>query len=61
MLRRNFRHTLRNPGAMIMTIGMPVVLLLLFVCVFGGALNVGLGVEATRRRLHRLRGARASS
>ena len=43
MLRRNFRHTVRNPGAMIMTIGMPVVLLLLFVGVFGGALNAGLG------------------
>jgi ABC-2 type transport system permease protein len=43
MLRRNVRHTLRNPGAMIMTIGLPVVLLLLFVGVFGGALNAGLG------------------
>jgi ABC-2 type transport system permease protein len=43
MLRRNVRHTLRNPGAMIMTIGLPVVLLLLFVGVFGGALKVGLG------------------
>lgn len=41
MLRRNAKHTLRNPGAVIMTIGMPVVLLLLFVGVFGGALNVG--------------------
>jgi ABC-2 type transport system permease protein len=43
MLRRNVRHTLRNPGTMIMTIGMPVVLLLLFVGVLGGALNAGLG------------------
>src|SRR4051794_2291333 len=43
MLRRSVRHTLRNPGALIMTIGLPVVLLLLFVGVFGGALNVGLG------------------
>jgi ABC-2 type transport system permease protein len=43
MLRRNARHTLRNPGTMIMTIGMPVVLLLLFVGVLGGALNAGLG------------------
>jgi ABC-2 type transport system permease protein len=43
MLRRNARHTLRNPGAMIMTIGLPVVLLLLFVGVFGGALKAGLG------------------
>jgi ABC-2 type transport system permease protein len=43
MLRRNVRHTLRNPGAMIMTVGLPVVLLLLFVGVFGGALNAGFG------------------
>jgi len=46
MVRRNFRHTLRNPGAMIMTIGLPVVLLLLFVGVFGGALNAGFGPAA---------------
>jgi len=46
MLRRNARHTLRNPGAMIMTIGLPVVLLLLFVGVLGGALNAGLGPAA---------------
>jgi ABC-2 type transport system permease protein len=43
MLRRNVRHTVRNPGAMIMTIGLPVVLLLLFVGVLGGALKAGLG------------------
>jgi ABC-2 type transport system permease protein len=49
MVRRNFRHTLRNPGAMIMTIALPVVLLLLFVGVFGGALTAGLGT-ATRGR-----------
>lgn len=41
MLGRNVKHSVRNPGAVIMTIGMPVVLLLLFVGVFGGALNVG--------------------
>jgi ABC-2 type transport system permease protein len=41
MLRRNAKHALRNPSAVIMTIGLPVVLLLLFVGVFGGALNVG--------------------
>ncbi|MFF5291325.1 ABC transporter permease [Paractinoplanes globisporus] len=41
MVRRNFRHTQRNPGAIIMTIGLPVVLLLLFVGVFGGALQAG--------------------
>lgn len=41
MLRRNTKHAMRNPSAVIMTIAMPVVLLLLFVGVFGGALNVG--------------------
>jgi ABC-2 type transport system permease protein len=46
MLRRNFRHTVRNPGALIMTVMMPVLLLLLFVGVFGGALNAGLGTTA---------------
>ncbi|WP_410622842.1 ABC transporter permease [Amycolatopsis sp. cmx-8-4] len=49
MVRRNFRHTLRNPGAMIMTIALPVVLLLLFVGVFGGALTAGLGTGAPGR------------
>ncbi|NMO52301.1 ABC transporter permease [Actinoplanes sp. TBRC 11911] len=43
MLRRNLRHTRRNPGAVIMTIGLPVLLLLLFVGVFGGALRTGSG------------------
>ncbi|BCY08014.1 ABC transporter permease [Actinoplanes sp. L3-i22] len=41
MLRRNVRHTSRNPGAIIMTVGLPVILLLLFVEVFGGSLDVG--------------------
>jgi ABC-2 type transport system permease protein len=41
MLRRNTKHAMRNPSAVIMTVGMPVLLLLLFVGVFGGALNVG--------------------
>src|SRR5262245_20467605 len=42
MLRRNVRHTQRNPSAIVMTIGLPVVLLLLFVGVFGDALKVSL-------------------
>ena len=46
MVRRNVRHTVRNPGTMIMTIGLPVVLLLVFVGVFGGALKAGLGPAA---------------
>jgi ABC-2 type transport system permease protein len=47
MLRRNVRHTVRNPGALIMTVAMPVLLLLLFVGVFGGTLNAGFGAART--------------
>ncbi|WP_202919033.1 ABC transporter permease [Saccharothrix deserti] len=43
MLRRNVRHTLRYPATMITSLGVPVLLLLLFVGVFGGALNAGFG------------------
>jgi ABC-2 type transport system permease protein len=43
MLRRNLRHTVRYPTTMIMTLGMPVLLLLLFVGIFGGALDAGVG------------------
>jgi ABC-2 type transport system permease protein len=46
MLRRNVRHLLRYPSMAIMTLAMPVLLLLLFVGVFGGALNTGLGDRA---------------
>jgi ABC-2 type transport system permease protein len=47
MVRRDLLHTLRNPSAIIMTIGLPVVLLLLFVGVFGGTLNAGFGAART--------------
>ncbi|OLF14650.1 ABC transporter permease [Actinophytocola xanthii] len=43
MLRRTLRHLARYPSMVIMTLAMPVVLLLLFVGIFGGALNTGLG------------------
>ncbi|MEV4619957.1 ABC transporter permease [Asanoa sp. NPDC049573] len=46
MVRRNVRHTVRNPGALIMTIGLPVVLLLVFVGVFGDALLAGMGATS---------------
>ena len=42
MVRRNVKHSLRNPSAMVMTIALPVILLLLFVGVFGGALQLGV-------------------
>ena len=43
MLRRNLKRALRYPGLTLMLVGMPVVLLLLFVYVFGGTLGNGLG------------------
>jgi len=45
MLRRNVKHSLRNPSAMVMTIALPVILLLLFVGVFGGALRLGVAPQ----------------
>jgi ABC-2 type transport system permease protein len=49
MLRRNFRHILRYPSVSLMVVGIPVILLLLFVYVFGGTMGSGLGVEAAGR------------
>jgi ABC-2 type transport system permease protein len=43
MTRRNLRHMLRYPSMTLMLVGMPVIFLLLFVYVFGGALGAGLG------------------
>jgi ABC-2 type transport system permease protein len=40
MLGRNLRHTLRGPDTMIMTIALPLMILLMFVYVFGGAIKV---------------------
>ena len=46
MLRRNLLHMVRYPGLSIFTIVGPVVILLLFVFVFGGTLGAGLpGVD----------------
>ena len=49
MLRRNLKHQLRYPSMTVMLVGMPVVLLLLFVYVFGGQLGAGLGAHGGRR------------
>ncbi|MCS7477744.1 ABC transporter permease [Umezawaea endophytica] len=46
MLRRNLRHVLRFPDVLLMSLGLPVILLLLFVGVFGSALGAGLGGAA---------------
>jgi ABC-2 type transport system permease protein len=42
MLRRSLRHTLRYPASMVTSLAIPVLLLLLFVGVFGGAINAGM-------------------
>jgi ABC-2 type transport system permease protein len=42
MLQRNLLHMIRYPGLTGFTIGIPVILLLLFVYVFGGTLGAGL-------------------
>jgi ABC-2 type transport system permease protein len=42
MLRRNFRHMLRYPSVSLVVVAIPVILLSLFVYVFGGTLGAGL-------------------
>lgn len=48
MLRRNLKHQLRYPSLTVMLIGMPILLLLMFVYVFGGQLGAGLGAHEGR-------------
>jgi ABC-2 type transport system permease protein len=43
MLRRNLRRLRRYPSLTFFTVGIPVVLLVLFVYVFGATLGAGLG------------------
>jgi ABC-2 type transport system permease protein len=43
MLRRSLRHMIRYPSMTLMLAFMPIVLLLIFVYVFGGTLGSGLG------------------
>ena len=49
MLRRNLRRMRRYPSLILFIVGIPVVFLLLFVYVFGGALGTGLGGVAGGR------------
>jgi len=42
MLRRNFKHTLRNPTAVFNAVLLPIVIMLMFVYVIGGAFKVGV-------------------
>jgi ABC-2 type transport system permease protein len=49
MLRRNLRHLQRYPSMTLMLVGLPVVIMLLFVYVFGGTLGAGLsGISGGR-------------
>jgi ABC-2 type transport system permease protein len=48
MLRRSLKHQLRYPSMTLMLVGLPIVLLLLFVYVFGGQLGAGLGAHEGR-------------
>jgi ABC-2 type transport system permease protein len=41
MLRRNYKHTVRNPVTLFQAALMPLVIMLMFVYVFGGAFDVG--------------------
>lgn len=43
MLRRNLKHALRYPSMTVTVVAMPLVILLLFNYVFGGALGNGIG------------------
>ena len=43
MLRRRLRHMLRYPSMTVILVGTPVVILLMFVYVFGSTLGAGLG------------------
>jgi ABC-2 type transport system permease protein len=43
MLKRSLRHILRSPDTIITTAVTPIAMLLLFVYVFGGAIDVGAG------------------
>ena len=42
MLGRNFKHTLRNPVTVFNAVLLPIVIMVMFVCVIGGAFNVGV-------------------
>ncbi len=52
MLRRNLRRMRRYPSLTFFIAGIPVVLLLLFVYVFGGTLGAGLGQVAVGREAY---------
>ena len=42
MLRRNFKHTARNPVTVFNAVLMPIVMMLMFVYILGNAFSVGV-------------------
>jgi ABC-2 type transport system permease protein len=46
MIARSLRRSVRDPEAFITALALPVVLMLLFVYVFGGAFNAGVGASS---------------
>ncbi|HXY72112.1 MAG TPA: ABC transporter permease [Actinomycetota bacterium] len=52
MLRRNLKHMARYPSVSVMIVGIPVVLLLLFVYVFGGTLGAGIDAVTGGRQAY---------
>jgi ABC-2 type transport system permease protein len=46
MLRRNLKHAVRYPAVTFVVAAIPIVLLLMFVYVFGGTLGAGLGIAS---------------
>jgi ABC-2 type transport system permease protein len=49
MLRRNLKHMVRYPSVSLLVVSIPVILLLVFVYVFGGTLGAGLGATSGGR------------
>jgi ABC-2 type transport system permease protein len=48
MLRRNLRHAVRYPSMTVSVVGMPIIILLLFVDVLGGAMSSSLAGASTK-------------
>ena len=42
-IRKNRKHMMRNPEALLLSVGLPVILMILFVVIFGGAVQTGTG------------------
>ena len=61
MLRRNIKRFIRYPELSVFTVGVPIVFLLFFVYVFGGALGAGIAPGGDHSRLPRVRGARRAA